>query len=311
MCRVIVLAMFALFVSQCEIDKTDADGEEEKPTEKSEEEKPTDKVDSKKVANLSFADGSELHVEVGEKFDITVNVKNIDRNNLADDLDWTDHRGNPMDREGDPRWDSLSVTRKFMVKGKASEILRGGYSDTRVKDKGGVVKIEGFYFTETCADDCHIVFGLEIDGMCVADSGCESARVEPVDEIRKEVVITESSYAAQVERLSGKNIKLTITKGGKPLANGSAKVSARVKCEQSMGWGGCAVPPDTYLIDFGTMITLDADGSWSTELDADGSWLRAAQEAESDYTLNVCQVKFDISVDGREFDDLTPTGGGC
>ena len=306
--RVIVLAMLALFVSQCESGKLDVGSEEEKPEEKLEE-KPTDKVDSKKVADLSFADGSELHIEVGEKFDIVVNVNNIDRDNLADDLDWTDHSGNPMDREGDPRWHSLAVTSKFMVKGKAGNILWGGYSDTRVKDIGGVIKIEGFYFTETCADDCHIVFGLRISGMCVGDSGCESAQVKPVDEISKTVVVKKSSYAAQVERVSGKNIKLTITKDGEPLANGSAKVRALVRCEQSMGWTGCAVPPDISLI-YQT-VKLDTDGSWSTELDDDGSWLRAAQEAESDYTLNVCEVEFNITADGREFDDLTPTGGGC
>ncbi len=317
MCRVILLAMFALFVSQCESGKTDADSEEEKPTEKVEEEKPTEKVDSKKVADLSFADGSELHVEVGEKFDITVNVKNIDRDNLAADLDWTDPDGNPMDREGRADWSSLSVTRKFMVKGKRSGGWWSGFESLNsmirgLTRQGGVVNFEGLYFTEPCADDCHIVFGLKIYGICIADGGCESAQVEPVDEISKAVVVRQSSYAAQVERLSGKNIKLTITKDGEPLANGSAEVSATVRCEVDVQLGlGCRVPPDIYLIDFNTKIALDANGSWSTELDADGSWLRAAQEAESDYTLNVCQVKFDISVDGREFDDLTPTGGGC
>ena len=202
MSRVILSAMFALFVSQC----------------------------GKKVADLSFADSSELHVEVGEKFDVTVNVENIDMDNLDDDLDWTDHDGSPMDREGKPYWDSLYVTSKLMVKGKEGDILSRGYSDTRIKDKGGLVKIEGYYFTETCTDDCRIVFGLRINGICMADGGCESAQVEPVDEISKAVVVTPSSYAAKVERVSGKNIKLTVTKDGKPLANSSVEVSAYIGC---------------------------------------------------------------------------------
>ena len=303
--RVIVLAMLALFVSQCESGKLDVGSEEEKPTEK---------VDNNKVADLSFADGSELNVEVREKFDITVNVKNIDFDNLDDDLDWKSWLDDSKSfalRAKDLQLEDLRVTLKVVKNGTEQEILKTSIE----RRENGVTKFTGLYVKEVCASGCQIIVGLKIYGHCVADGGCDYAQVESVDEISKAIVITKSSYAAQVERLSGKNIKLTITKDGKPLADSSAKVSAGVECQWTREFFGCQIPLDTRLIDDQT-VTLDANGSWSAELDADGSWEQEAiesykRELNMDYTLNVCEIEFDITVDGRYFDNLSPTGGGC
>ena len=312
MYRCVLLTILAMVLGQCDFGNDNPRRESEPTPTDTSTPNPAER-DEKKVAELSFADSGQLNVEVGEKFDITVKVANINTDNVSNDLDWTDHRGEPMDREGEPDWSSLRVTSRLLVKGKGSNLLRGGYSDTRVEGKGGTIKIEGFYFSQACEEDCRIVFGLRVSGMCMEDSGCEGAQVEPVDEISKAVVVKPSSYALKLERLSGKNIKLTVTKDGVPLANKSAKVYASVECEQrgNPWWFGCAVPHDLSLINFDTTINLDANGSWSTELDADGSWLKKAREAKSDYELDVCKVKFDISVEGREFDNLTATGGGC
>lgn len=311
MYRCVVLAVLALLIGRCDFGDDTQRVKEDTPNGKGQK---TDKV-----AELSFADDDKLQVEVGEYFNITVKVENIEPDNLADDLDWTDHQGNPMKREGEPDWDSLRVTSKLMVKGKVSAILNRGYSDTRLKTKGGVIEIKGFHFTETCEADCHIVFGLEISGICVGDSGCESAQVEPVDEISKAVVVTPDSYTAKIEKLDEqRNIKLTITKDGAPLANGRVEVRADIAClvEEPVVWGGadCKIPADALLPS--REVTLDANGSWNIKLDADGSWekeVSAAYQAETgkDYTLNVCDVSFNISIDGRAAYHLKPTGVGC
>ena len=134
------------------------------------------------------------------------------------------------------------------------------------------------------------------------------------------MVVRKNSYAAQVERLSGKNIKVTITKDDKPLAHASAKVNARSWCKYiPFEWGSCGLPK-TSLIDELT-VTLDENGSWSNELDPDGSWEKKVQEEERSrsrnrdiadpYTVDVCKIMFDIIVDGHIFSDMLPTGGGC
>ena len=285
-----------------------------------------------KVADLSFADSSELHVAVKEKFDITVNVKNINMDNIDDDLDWNPARLFSKDLEQKRMHVILEVVKKGTVQdvvAQYSHIDKKYFTSWRYEAsiENGTANFKGLYFTEVCDSNCRIIASLIIYGHdCQPDSApndheysdCNWAKVEPVDAISKAVVVRKNSYAARVERLNNKNIKVTVTKDDKPLAHASAKVNARAWCKYIVIEGGSCW--ETNLIDE-LAVTLDENGSWSNELDADGSWEKQVQEEErrryrnrditDTYTLDVCKVMFDIIVDGYVFSDLLPTGGGC
>ena len=289
-----------------------------------------------KVADLSFADSSELHVEVREKFDITVNVKNINMDNIDDDLNWRDRETASEDLQQKKMYITLKVVKDNTVQeivASYSPIDKMYYASEihEASVKNGLATFKGLYFTEVCSSNCQIIASLGIYGdYCYPSTGgekkrheydyCNRAQLEPVDAINRVVVVSKNSYAAQVERLDGKNIKLTITKDDKPLTHASVKVNARGWCKHPPFEEGSCGLPTTNLIDALT-VTLDENGSWSSELDPDGSWEKKVQEEERAlsrgrditdiYTLDVCKVMFDIIVDNHVFSDLLPIGSGC
>ena len=258
----------------------------------------------RKVAKLSFADNTKLEKEVGKLFEVVVNIKDIDIKNI-------DTNDISSSKEG-LKQDDLQVTLRVTERGKEKDILAFGRHSKEVIKKSienGKAKYEGYHFKETCVKDCRIVVGLGINyGQPWSDGERMFHVIEQVDKISKQIVVTESSYVMQVEKLSGNNIKLTITNNGTPLANSSALVDAEVPCLE-YGWHGhfCVKPRDTSLFSKHS-ITLDANGSWSTELDADDSW--QAEQGE-DYQFNVCDVTLRIKVDNRILEKKLAGSKGC
>ena len=151
-----------------------------------------------KVAELSFADSSELRVEVREKFGITVNVKNIDMDNIDDDLDWDDI-GTPS---ADLQQKKMYVILKVVKNGTRSAVAQYSHIikkyTTRIiheaSIENGMASFKGLYFTEVCDSNCQIIASLRIYGhACQLTSAtkhheyddCNKAQVEPVDEISR------------------------------------------------------------------------------------------------------------------------------
>lgn len=258
-----------------------------------------------KLSLLSFDDNTKLEKEVGELFEVVVNVKDIDIKNIDTD--------NISSSKADLKQDDLRVTLKITEGGKNKQILSHDYRDMdntiKTSIENGKAKYEGYHFKETCVKACRIVVGLGIHYGEPWSSGRRRFHViEQVDEISKQIVVTESSYVMQVEKLSGSNIKLTITENGTLLANNSVIVDAEVPCLEHGHHGHyCRTPRDTSLF-YNHSVTLDPNGSWRTELDADGSW--RAEQGE-DYQFNVCDVTLRIKVDDRILEKKLAGSKGC
>ena len=274
--KFVLLAMVMLFNSQC----------------------------GKKVAELYFIDNTKLEKEVGESFDLVVNVKDIDIDNIDNDN---------ISSFNDLKQDDLLVTLKVTEGGKAKDILSNRYHSEKViktRIENGKAKFEACHFKEVCVKDCRIVVGLGIYEL-ESDGNYRLHVIKQVDEISKQVVVSESSYVMQMEKSSSNNIKLTITNNDAPLANKSAVVRARAPC-LLRGWN------DTYCHDHGISvhtsfsfydhsITLDASGSWSTELDADGSWGKKVDED----TEGLCDLTLSVEVDDRVLTKKLAGNKGC
>ena len=307
MIRLIALAVLLSIISQCD----------KEPLINQRDKEPLISQRNKDVAELSFADSSPLTKEVQEVFDVVVKVSNIDFDNLSDNLNWHNLMGEPDDKQYEVDKDKrLYVTLQVMREGDSEpQVLGGRYCvargaiDTTLVENG-VATFSDYCFVKTC-EACRLVAGLRVYSTmsgCAADSGCAFAAAKPVAEVSRTVTITSSSYAMQVEKLNDKNVKLTVTKNDKPLANQTAFVNIGVPCEEPVQLGmGCHKPRDTSLIS--KEITLDANGSWSTELDADGSWLA---EAGEDYEFDVCKkVTVAIKVDDRKLKAQLANSAGC
>ena len=261
------------------------------------------------VADLEFSDTSALTKEVGELFSLTVKVSNINLKNIDDSI----NIGN------NPSSDKLRVELDVMKDGKTYGYLHGNESI-----ESGEAKFERLTFDKECAEGCQLVakiqhYSKEACDM-VADCWGECSvcyvDLKPVNGASKDAVFTTSSYSVSAEHVSGKNIKISVTKNGQPLANGKVSVKAYVFCYMSGIGGICFYPENRHGLLSDEDRALDSSGSWSTTLDSDGSWQAASNTgwpSKEPYDLaeKICEVSFSVHVDGRTFNAIELTGGSC
>ena len=235
---------------------------------------------TEKGAKLSFGNNKKIEKEVRELFKIVVNVNDIDNIKSSHD--------------------DLLVQLK--VTNGENELYRSGYWKGGIDDGKAVFNLR----IEEACKNCRAAANLMVRcGSEWSDGTRDLCKVDPpVTEISKKVVINESPYALQLEKLEGKNIKLTVTKHGNPLSDRKVYVSVRIPCIK-WGWHAhyCITPRNGGV--FSRPIELDSDGSWSTELDSDGSW---EKEEGNGYQLDVCdaivRVVIDNSILEEKFTDL-------
>jgi len=148
------------------------------------------------------------------------------------------------------------------------------------------------------------------------------------------VTIKKNPYAVQVEYLDGKNVKITVTQNGAPLANGKIRVVStdvavekhRIVSDDEAAFAYhpltsympapqiCVKPNDPKVIRSHMIrvpvfiaheLTLDANGSLTVELDADSSWqdkVNADVPAAERYDLeeNICKANLTFSVEDNQ-----------
>lgn len=259
------------------------------------------------VANLEFSDTNAVTKEVGELFSLIVKVSNINLKNLDDSVDI----GN------NPSADKLRVELDVVKDGKAYGNLYGNKSIAN-----GEAKFERLTFDKECAEGCQLVARLQY---YMGDSAVECmppdysrcyVDLKPVNVASKDAVFTASSYEVQAKHRNGKEIEISVTKSGAPLAGGKISVYASVPC---VGLNvlppTCVYPRDNDRILSVEAETLGSDGHWSTVLDDGDSWKDKSNEGTDkepyDLVKNICKVNFSVMVDGRYFSNIQLTGGSC
>ena len=269
----------------------------------------------KVIANLEFTDPSPLTVAVGEPFSLTVKVTNIDKDHInkiiryesgnskpcPGDLKVELHARNNKDRNS-PDYSSWFLSSDL-------EILKNGVAkfenvglnhgkDTHCEEECTLISHKLYFYTrspkpEWCSKD---LYAINLN----------------TNEATKPITVKKFPYAAQAEHLGGKNIRITVTKNGAPLANGKIRsMSVRVPCEE-LEWEygyyrphtsppvrSVCVKPNDMKVFSANELTLDANGSWTIELDADNAWQNKVNtdvpEAEHyDLEENICKVGFTL-----------------